>query len=268
MLPGQTEMKYISAQYINMPEVDMKSIEEILMLKPQLIIAGFYDIDNNSTVEKLGKRLSVPVIFINLSVDKLNLSYDFIGKLFEMEAKASIYSSYLKNFYDKIIELKNIGRKVSGSIYYTLGASGLQTDPSGSKHTEVFDFLDIPNAAKIEVPSGGHAQVNMEQVLMWNPDFIFTSAFRGKTNAYQTITTNNKWKSVNAVINNKVYKVPTEPFAWLDHPPSVNRILGIIWMCNIFYGLPDDETRNYIMAFYEMFYKYKLSTDEYESLFE
>ena len=80
------------------------------------------------------------------------------------------------------------------------------TDPSGSKHTEVLDYMKIPNVAEVPIPTGGHAKVNLEQVLIWNPEVIFCVDFRGDKNAYKTITTDNRWENIAAVKNDKIYK--------------------------------------------------------------
>lgn len=267
VFPGQNIVGYISKDYTSFPKVDAKNIEEILTVSPQLILAGFYnDKENNEPVEKLGKRLSIPVVFIDLSIDKADLSYTFLGTLFHCEKEAEIYVLYFRKLYAKIAALKK-QKTITQSVYYTLGETGLLTDPSGSKHTEIFDLLNIPNAAKVPIPSGGHAQVNMEQVLMWNPDYIFTSTFRGKSNAYKTILTESKWKYISAVKNKKVFTVPCDPFSWLDNPPSINRTPGIIWLCELFYGLPPKDSQKLITMFFKLFYRYDLTEAEYKKLF-
>jgi iron complex transport system substrate-binding protein len=268
MVPGETEYEFISPDYSAIPELDVKSIEEVLSVSPQLIIAGYYDEnDSRESAEKLGSRISVPVIFVDLSIDKLDETYAFLGLLFHKELESQKYVSFLSDFYHHIDSLKKVSPTIQKTAYYTLGASGLLTDPSGSKHTEVFDFLNVPNAAKVDIPSGGHAKVNMEQVLMWNPDYIFAAGFKGNSNAFLSITNDGKWKSITAVQEGNVYQVPAKPFAWFDHPPSINRIPGVIWLCELFYGQSSEDTHAAIVQFYKLFYRYELTPAEYKSLF-
>jgi iron complex transport system substrate-binding protein len=268
LMPGENNYQFLSPKYANIPQVDVKSSEEVLSVSPQLIIAGYYDEkDSKVSAEKLGARLSIPVIFIDLSIDKLDQTYAFLGKLFHKEHESKQLVSFLTGLYHQIDRLKKLSQAINTKAYYSLGASGLLTDPSGSKHTEVFDFLNIPNAAKIEIPSGGHAKVNMEQVLMWNPDYIFTASFKGNSNAFSKITNDPKWKSIRAVLKGNVYQVPNLPFAWFDHPPSINRIPGLIWLCQLFYGQSEADTSAKITDFYKLFYQYELTPAEYRSLF-
>lgn len=267
MLPGKKDFKFISKAYTALPEVDVKNIEEVLTYSPQVIISGVYNKnDKNETVFSLGMRLNIPVVLIDLSIDNMDKTYLFLGELFNIDSNP--YVNFLQTMYQDIESLKKSHGAVISTVYYTLGASGLLTDPTGSKHTEVFDYLSIPNAAKVEIPSGGHAQVNLEQVLLWNPDYIFTSEFRGQNSAYSIITTDSKWKSISAVKNNRVYKVPSQPMGWFDHPPSINRVPGLLWLCEIFCNTNADVTKSKICTFYSLFYKYNLSAAEYSTLFK
>lgn len=268
-LPGKESMKYISGDFLNLPVVDVKNAEEVLLVSPQMIISGFYSKnDNNEPVLAMGKKLGIPVVLVDLSLDHLDKSYLFLGKLFGREKESMPLISFMQMLYHRNDSLKASHKTLNLSAYYTLGASGLLTDPSGSRHTEVFDILSIPNAAKVSISTGGHVQVSMEQVLMWNPDFIFTASFRGESNAFKKITADSKWSNISAVKNHRVYQVPDQPIGWFDHPPSVNRVPGLIWLCRIFYGQEEAVTRSYIRKFYLLFYKYKLTETEYYSLFK
>ncbi|MBQ6452980.1 MAG: ABC transporter substrate-binding protein, partial [Coriobacteriales bacterium] len=58
-----------------------------------------------------------------------------------------------------------------------------------------------------------------------------------------------------AVKSGRVYEVPSEPYCWLNNPPSVNQIMGVQWLPRLLY--PDkfstsieDVTRSYYMTFY------------------
>ncbi|MFO7370176.1 MAG: ABC transporter substrate-binding protein [Bacteroidales bacterium] len=267
-LPGRKEMQYISKDFIGLPVVDVKHIEEVILLSPQVIISGFYGSPvNKHSALTLGDRLGIPVLLIDLSIDRLDRAYEFLGRIFAMEKESVPLVHFLKQLYTLADSLKKVHGPVKQTAYYALGAKGLLTDPAGSKHTEVLDMLCIPNAAKVGLPTGGHAQAGLEQVLLWNPDFIFASDFRGESSAYKLITTDSKWSSISAVKNHRVYKVPAQPMGWFDHPPSVNRIPGVIWLGSLFYGLDSRITREYICRFYQLFYKYNLTETEYRLLF-
>lgn len=273
MLPGHDQYTFISDDYNQMQEVDMKSIEEILVANPQLIIAGSYASSKAiAKYDKLQGRSKIPVVVVDLSIDHMDETYLFLAELFSKQSKSkqlcNSCAAFITSVYQDAAQQKADHATTARNIYYTLGPSGLMTDPAGSKHTEAIDYMGLHNVADIAIPTGGHANINMEQVLQWNPDFIFTAGFRSNKSAYSTITESNKWKSIAAVQNNQVYKIPSHPFSWFDNPPSVNRIPSIIWLNQIFYGLSEDESKAQIIKFYQLFYRYQLTDKEYLSLFE
>ena len=93
-------------------------------------------------------------------------------------------------------------------------------------------------AAGVEEQKGyGHSPVSMEQVLRWNPEVIITGYDHTlrRESSTQSVWTDARWKSVAAVRTHQVYETPQYPFCWIDRPPSVNRIIGIKWLANLFY---------------------------------
>ena len=61
--------------------------------------------------------------------------------------------------------------------------------------------------------------------------------------------------------------MPYGPYNWLDQPPSVQRMLGILWVGKVVY--PDWYTFDMVektQEFYQLFWGYALSTQEAEEL--
>jgi len=78
--------------------------------------------------------------------------------------------------------------------------------------------------------------------------------------AFELIRADNKWATIQAVKNGRVYCMPGAPFAWCDRPPSVNRILGLQWVANMLY--PDAYKVDMVQVtreFYALFYHFELS---------
>ncbi len=268
IIPGSKKYKYISDKYNMLPEVDIKNIESVLINNPQVIIAGtFIDSDNFERFNKLQTRTKIPVVIIDLSISKLPDTYKFLSSILPQNESCEACITFLNSIYKQSEKLMQEIRSPEIGIYYTIGGSGMMTDPSGSKHTEVLDYLNLNNVAKISIPNGGHANVNMEQIIEWNPDYIFTAGFKADKNAYSNIKTDERWQNITAVKNKQIYKVPSKPFGWFDHPPTVNRIPGVIWLSYIFYNLSEEQMKTQVKTFYQLFYKYNLTDIEFNSLF-
>ena len=114
-------------------------------------------------------------------------------------------------------------------VYYGRGPSGLQTGGNGSINVEVLDFLGARNAAA-EVRAG-LVTVSFEQVLLWDPEVIFTT----DPNFWRSVWTDPRWRAVKAVAAKRVYLSPHLPFGWFDFPPGANRLLGIWWAGKLLY---------------------------------
>ena len=91
---------------------------------------------------------------------------------------------------------------------------------------------------------------------------------KGNLNPYTNVINNKVWGNLQAVKNNRIYNIPSHPFIWFDMPPSINRLCGLLWFCEIFKDCPVNYSKNRIKEFYKIFYKYDLNESEYLSLLE
>ena len=121
------------------------------------------------------------------------------------------------------------------------------------------------NVAVLEDPSsqGTGNEVNIEQMLNWDPDVIIFAP--GSYYAYAGDDTS--WQTLTAIKKNKYYETPIGPYNWMGYPPSCNRILGLLWMTKLLY--PDEtdyDLKDEVQEYYKLFYSYDLSDDEYNEL--
>ena len=269
--PGEKE--YILPEYQSLPNLGgwyakaTCNIEELLKINPDVILSvGYLDVEQTESIQK---QTGIPVVMIDGdNLLKLDEAYEFAGKLLNMETRANELGAYCRETA-KDIQSKSstISEDKKIRVYYAEGATGLETDPKGSRHTETLDIVGGINVADVEMKGGmGMTPVSLEQVLSWNPDVIL-SWNDNQGGYYRKILTDSNWKNISAVKNNKVYAVPSGPFNWFDRPPSVNRIIGLKWLGNLLYP----EVYNYDMAketreFYKKFYHYDLSDEELNSL--
>ena len=71
------------------------------------------------------------------------------------------------------------------------------------------------------------------------------------------------WQTLDAVKNGRVYLVPEIINNWIDSPPSINRLIGIWWAADVFYGSQAGaDVRAEAERFYSLFYGYGISEDE------
>jgi iron complex transport system substrate-binding protein len=107
--------------------------------------------------------------------------------------------------------------------------------------------------------TGGWNTVNLEQVLLWNPDVIIIPPY-GSVSAVDLLA-NPDWRSVQAIQAGRVVKMP-RVFAPMD-TPLPESLLGVEWMSSLFF--PESaafDVRAEALAFYETYYDYALSSGE------
>lgn len=106
----------------------------------------------------------------------------------------------------------------------------------------------------------------MEDILSMNLDYIIV-AYTADHAYYNDILNGEMWQSLSAVKNGNVYEAPYGPYSWMGGPPSVQRLLSMIWLGNLFY--PDVFNYNVednVKEFYSLFFRYDLSDSDYDQL--
>lgn len=272
------EKNYTSEKYQQLPVLGgwfggntTGNPEVILKAHPDLII-NVTDINPQaiSTAEKRQQQLGVPVVIANLRLEEIDKSYKFLGKILGEKKRAEELALYCRKTVSNIIEkVQKIPQEQRKHVYYAEGSDGLLTDPEGSRHAEVLDLAGGINVAEVAMKHGaGRSEVSLEQIMLWNPDLIIVcNQKNGKDSSYNSILSDKKWNEIEAIKNNRIYAIPTEPFNWFDRPPSVNRLIGLKWLTNLLY--PDVfpiDIKAEAKEFYKLFYHYDLTDKEVKEI--
>lgn len=265
---NETEKRYLKKSfYENKPYVIEGAGEEILRLKPDIVLYSQpVDDDEIEKADHLQETLNIPVLLMDTSIDKYKDALVFLGEVLHKRDKASELRDFIETKIAPVVEkAKSISPGQKKRIYYAEGMNGLQTDPSGSIHSYLFDLLGAVNVAEGGIlPGKGMTGVSMEQVYRWNPDMVivWSGNFDG-LDSYKYIRTHKTWSRLDAVKKSEVYQVPWRPFGWIDRPPGLNRLIGIVWLSKILY--PDiftDDIIPVIQEYFEKFYHYSLTEEE------
>ncbi|MGI5837299.1 MAG: ABC transporter substrate-binding protein [Chloroflexota bacterium] len=275
----QTEKKYLLPELRDLPNLGgwgatvNANTEEILRIHPDLIISmEGMDATRVSLADKIQEQLGIPVLMLDNSLDKLPETYELMGDLLGIKARAQELASYTAQTVKEAKEKANqIPEQKRVRVYYAEGSKGLETDPKGSQHVEVLDLVGGINVAEVgqgEKGVMGRTPVSLEQVLAWNPEVIISwNAQQG--GYFPDMVSDPGWQAIKAVSTGRVYGIPNVPFSWFDRPPSSNRLLGIKWLGNLLY--PEVFTNNVsadVKEFFKEFYHYDLSDNEVDALLQ
>ncbi|WP_296168101.1 hypothetical protein [uncultured Brevundimonas sp.] len=114
---------------------------------------------------------------------------------------------------------------VGPSFYYARGTDGLETGFKGALATEVLEGAGWANVA---VGGQDIGRVTREQVAAWDPEAIVTLS----PGFAQTMRSDPVWAWRRNNTRRRLLLMPDVPFGWVDRPPSVNRLLGCLWLAD------------------------------------
>jgi iron complex transport system substrate-binding protein len=229
------------------------NVEAVLALKPDLIVdVGYVSPTYVSLADRLQAQIGVPYALLDGQLAGAAATYRTLGALIgrrdEAEKLAQDADATLKTVTGRIA---SIAKEQRPRIYYARGPRGLETGLGGSINVETIEFLGARNVAG--GTKGGLATVSVEQVLKWDPEVIVTIDRDFAAN----VRGDPLWKDVTAVRSGRVHLSPKMPFGWVDFPPSVNRLIGLWWLAQIFYPEQFKEdirllTRDFYTRFYHV----------------
>jgi iron complex transport system substrate-binding protein len=267
------QKKYIDEKYYDLPifgklygSAGTFNLEEIIKASPDVIIdMGERKTGIGADMDSVQSRTGIPVIFIEATIDTMADAYDMLGDMLGMEGQAAELSRYIREVMDFAADTKNkIQEGTRPSVLYSQGEYGNEVNGAGSVHSEVLDYVGVKNAAVMDsILATGGDEVSMEQIILWNPEVVILAP----DSCYREIYTDSLWAEVDAVRNRRVYEAPIGPYNWLDRPPSVQRVLGILWLGNLVYPeYYDFDMTEKAQEFYKLFFRYALSTEEAQEL--
>jgi iron complex transport system substrate-binding protein len=265
---SETEKKYLKKSfYENKPYALEDASEEIVRLQPDIILfADLLTPDNIERADKLQEKLRIPVILMDNDLLNYKETLTFMGDLFHKEEKAAELCDFIRKYVDPVLErAKTIPEDRKKRVYYAEGMKGLNTDPRGSVHSLLIDLAGGINVAQTDVlPGRGMTGVSLEQVYSWNPDLmlVWSGNFDGM-DSYREIKTSTAWQRLDAVKSGAVFQTPWRPFGWIDRPPGLNRMIGIVWLANVLH--PDIfqyDVAAIVREFFQKFYHYGMTDEE------
>ena len=242
-------------------------LEALLAADPDVVI----DIGEpkNTTAEDLSAladQTGIPFIHIDASVSTAGESYRVLGRLLDRQEKAEELARWCEKTYTMLCDLMETvdGHKARKSLLYCLGDKGVNVIAEGSFHAETINMMGN-NLAVLEqaVASGAGNEVDLEQILLWDPDVILFAP----DSCYETVSTASQWQSLKAIREGCYYQTPAKPYGWLSSPPAVQRYLGMLWLGQLLY--PEYvryDLQQEVTDYYKLFYDCNLTDELYRHL--
>jgi iron complex transport system substrate-binding protein len=239
------------------------AVEQIREAKPDLILDyGSVTPRYADRARQVQRDTGVPFLLLDGKLEHAPEIYRLLGPVLSVEARGSELAAAAERLLDMTRQrVAARGEAAPVRVYYARSADALTTTTNGSLLGDVVRLVGATNVAD-SAGSGELVTVTRQQVFGWNPDAIVTNnpGFVQTANATE-------WVSLNAIAKSRVYLAPSLPFGWIDEPPSVNRLLGLLWAGHVLYpaGFPED-LRAATRDFYHRFYRVELRDDQLDAL--
>lgn len=202
------------------------STEQLMALRPDVIVdVGDVNEHYLSLAQDLSEKTGIPYILIEGRIQDTPEQLAVLGALLGQQRHGQQLAQTAQEVLGYVAEQRQAQPNQSPRIYLARTATGLETGAGQSIHSEVINLVGAKNVAA-DIEGERLLELSMEQVLVWNPEVILTQ----DKNFYQGIYRNPLWQDIQAVKNRHVLFVPSVPFGWIDVPPSVNRLLGALWL--------------------------------------
>ena len=234
----------------------------ITAMKPDLIVDyGSLAPDYLTAAKEAQEHTGIPYIVFDGALEQTPELLELLGPALGAAERGSALAAEAARIL-ALTRARAAERRRTGTIrfYYSRSDDGLSTATSAAHSTDVMRLLGLENVA--DGSPSALPQVTREQVLAWNPDAIFAPN-AGFVKAFSAP----EWQDVAAVATKRVFAAPRPPFGWIDEPPSLNRLLGLLWMGHLLYPVayPED-MRQEAKGFYRRFYQVEPNDAQLDSL--
>lgn len=197
------------------------NLEAIAALSPSRVI-DYGDLDPNfqALAERMRSRLGVEWTLIDGALRN-------IPEALRQAARLLGTASAVEPLAVQAAETLSAWAKAPAgpSFYYARGNDGLETGFTGALATEVLEGAGWANVA---VGGQDIGRVTREQVAAWDPEAIVTLS----PGFAETMRSDPVWAWRRNNTRRRLLLMPDVPFGWVDRPPSVNRLLGCLWLAD------------------------------------
>jgi iron complex transport system substrate-binding protein len=232
-------------------------VEQIAPLDPDVVIL------KTTMRESVGKGLEevgIPVIYIDFeSVDQIYRDLGiFAAVLGEVERGNSLIDKYRSIKADIDAEVMKAQTPLNVVVMQSEDLDGEKAFSVPSAiwlQTAMIDELNGNALWKEAAQSGGWNAVNIEQLLNWDPGFLFVINYQGNAPSIVDEFANDPlWQNLDAFKNNRVFPFAYDFLSW--DQPDPRWILGYSWLASKLY--PDqitiEKTKEIVQSFYTEFY--------------
>jgi iron complex transport system substrate-binding protein len=237
---------------------DPRYDDELLQLKPDVYIDyGSIDGDYVTALEAISGRTKVPALIFDARLTAIPTMYRRLGAALGVQERADKLAAEAQRVLDKYRDSAAPVR-----VYLACSRDSLMPCVQGHPFGEAAELLGAVNTAGTTA-TAPKRPLTVQEVRLSKPDAIVAASQLSA----DIMRNDPEWHEVDAVAAGRVYFPPDQPFSWGPRPPSVNRLLGVIWMAYVLRAKPfDDAFFADVTSAFEAFYHVTPTKEQIEKL--
>lgn len=250
-MPSAAELELMPPEYraprqiVNLPDRDDARYDaELLALDVDVYIDyGTVDDDYVAALEAISERTGIPALILNGSLENVPAVYRRLGAALGVQARGERLAREAERLLDKY---RGALADPPVRAYLACSANGLTPCLEGHSSGEAAALLGAVNVGGT-LASAPRRPLTLDELRERAPDVVIVPS-----GAAEALRNSPDWQTLAA---GRIYAPPDLPFNWGPRPPSVNRLLGVIWLAYAARGRPfDDEFREDVSRFFAAFY--------------
>lgn len=238
------------------------NVEELLKLRPDVI---FIYSTKDKEIEKMENAGLKVVALRSAELDSVKENLQIIAAVCQKEERGEQLVQYIDEGIEEVTScLADVSEEDKPTVVE------LYSDMNVS--VKQYDHWMIPSGAKnpAEDLTGKMAEVDMEQMLLWNPDIIYIGNHSDlmPSDLLENKQEGRDWSVINAVKNHQVYKIPIGAYRW--DPAGVETPLMVKWAAKIQYPdiFANMDMKEEVKEFFEFVYQYELTDEQVSEILD
>jgi iron complex transport system substrate-binding protein len=242
---------------VSLPDRDDARYDaELVALRPDVYVDyGTVDADYVAALEAVAARTRVPGVIFDGRLDAIPSVYRRLGAALGVAERGESLAALTEEL------LARYRGVLSGKVrvYLACSPDGLTPCYEGHSFGEAAAWLGAVNVAG-DLAAAPRRAKTIEEVRTAAPDVIVAvDAARLRADP--------GWSTLPAVTAGRIHSPPALPFNWGPRPPSVNRLVGLVWLAYVLPGRELDETFFAdVGALFEALYHVELEREDIRTL--
>jgi iron complex transport system substrate-binding protein len=210
------------------------NLETLVALQPDLIVdVGSVTRTTIDLAARIQERTGIPYVLLGGRFAETPAMLRRLGEILGVPEQGAALAAYADTIQSPIAaRAAAMAAAARLRVYYGRGPQGLETGGPGSINVEILEFSGLANVA-----AGPPSLFNVspEQLLAWDPDhlILLDPALRRRLAGHPV------WEALGAVRAGRVHVPPSLPFGWINFPPGLNRLAGLLWIEHAIFARSD-----------------------------